>query len=75
MKYVTDFECLPIFNIKITLESWNKELKLDFKLNKYIYNYIDNEGTFFHKLQSAMFGFKLLSVVSVDVNMYGRRSG
>ncbi len=32
------------------------------KLNKTIYNYIDNESTFFHKLQSAMFGFQLLSV-------------
>ncbi len=44
-----------------------KKLKLDFKLNKTIYNYINNEGTFFHKLQSAMFGFKLLSVLLVLV--------
>ncbi len=51
----------------------NKSLKLDFKLNKTIYNYINNEVTFFHKLQSVMFGFKLLSVLSVRANMYGRR--
>ncbi len=49
-----------------------KTLKLDFKLNKTIYNYINNEGIFFHKLQSAMFGFKLLSVLSVQVSMYAR---
>ncbi len=49
-----------------------KELKLDLKLNKTIFNYINNEGTFFHKLQRAMFGFKLLSVLSVHVSMYCR---
>ncbi len=49
-----------------------KKLKLDFKLSKTIYNYINKEGTFFHKLQSAMFGFKLLSVLSVYISMYGR---
>ncbi len=41
--------------------------------NKTIYNYINTDGTFFHKLQSAMFGFKLLSVLSVHVSLYGRR--
>ncbi len=49
-----------------------KELKLDFKLNKTIYNYISKEGTFFHNLQSALFGFKLLSILSVHVSMFGR---
>ncbi len=42
-----------------------KEFKLDLKLNKTIYNYINKEGTFFHELHNAMFGFKLLSVLSV----------
>ncbi len=50
-----------------------KKLKLDFKWDKTIYNYINNEGTFFHKLQSATFGFKLLSVLSVHISMYDRR--
>ncbi len=50
-----------------------KELKLDFKLNKAVYNYINSESTFFYKLQSAMFDFKLLSVLSVHVSMNGRR--
>ncbi len=50
-----------------------KKLKLDFKFNKTIYNYINNEGTFFHKLQNAMFGFKLLLVLSAHVKIYGQR--